>query len=453
MQIPWAPGWLPVVGHMVSYGRDPLGFLLRASRVGPMVQMEFPLLKTLMINDPDLIEQVLVTESRSFHKDRYLRDLKRALGDGLLTSEGEFWLRQRRLAQPAFHKERIAEYGNTMVACAEQEVRRFRDGEERDIHADMMRVTLDIVGKTLFGADVGDRAAEVAHGLEGLMERYSDLVAMAVPNWDKLPTPLNRRVEKAIHELDRVVSDLIAERRKSPGGRDLLSVFLAARDDDGTGMSDKQLRDEVLTLFLAGHETTAITLSWTWMLLSQNPEVRAKLHAEVDALGRAPTAADMARLPYIERVIRESMRLWPPAWSIGREAIADVRIGDHLLKKGDNVWFSQWTMHRNPAWFPDPERFDPDRWEGDLQKRIPKFAYFPFGGGPRLCIGHSFAMMEAVLVLATFARSFRMELVPGQKLEGITSITLRPKEGIRVRLSRRVPRTEVRGNPHQATQP
>jgi len=439
MHLPTAPGRLPVIGHMAAYARDPLKFLERASRLGPLVQMDFLNFQSVLVNDPELIEQILVTEHRSFQKDRYLRDLKRALGEGLLTSEGDFWLRQRRLAQPAFHKERIAEYGRTMVECAEHELSRWREGEERDVHADMMRVTLDIVGKTLFGADVSDRAAEVAHGLEGLMERYGDPVAMGVPNWDKLPTPLNRRVERAIRNLDRVVRDMIRERKKRGEGRDLLSMFLAARDDDGTGMSEQQLRDEVLTLFLAGHETTAITLSWTWMLLSQNPHVARKLHEELDAVlgGRAPTAADMTRLPYAERVIKESMRLYPPAWSLGREAIRDVQIGPLAVKKGTNLWIAQWALHRDARWFDDPERFDPDRWAGDLQKRIPKYAYFPFGGGPRLCIGNAFAMMEAVLVLATFAQRFQLDLVPGQLLEGVPSITLRPKHGIRVRLARR----------------
>lgn len=438
MELPWAPGRLPVIGHMYAYASEPLRFLERSSRLGPLVRMEFPWMDSVLVNDPELIEQVLVTESKSFRKDRYLRDLRRALGEGLLTSEGEFWLRQRRLAQPAFHKERIAEYGKTMVECAEREVRRWKDGEERDVHADMMRVTLEIVGKTLFGADVSDRAAEVAHGLEGLMERYGDPIAMGVPDWEKLPTPLNKRVDKAIRDLDRVARDMIAERKKAGPGRDLLSTFLEARDDDGTGMTDQQLRDEVLTLFLAGHETTAINLSWTWMLLAQNPDVRRKLHAEIDALqGRSPTVADLPRLPYAERVIKESMRLWPPAWSIGREAITDVQIGPLHVTKGTNLWIAQWSMHRDARYFDDPERFDPDRWSGDLQKRIPKYAYFPFGGGPRLCIGNAFAMMEAVLMLVTFAQKFEMELVPGHPLVGIPSITLRPKHGIRVRLSRR----------------
>ncbi|MBI2388035.1 MAG: cytochrome P450 [Deltaproteobacteria bacterium] len=441
MDVPWAPGRLPLLGHVVAYTRDPLALLLQASRLGRLVRLDFPWMQSMMVNDPDLIEQILVTDHRSFIKDRFLQDLKRVLGDGLLTSEGDFWLRQRRLAQPAFHKDRVAGYARTMVDCATREVSRWRDGEERDVHEDMMRVTLEIVGKTLFGADVTDRAREVAEGLEAVMARYVDPVATGVPHWDKLPTPLNRRFHQGVQRLDRLVRDLIAEHRAGRQGDpgDLLSMYLAARDEDGTGMSDQQLRDEVLTLVLAGHETTAIALSWTWMLLSQHPHVAEKLHAELDAVlgGRAPTAADLPRLPYADRVIKESMRLYPPAWAIGREAARDVELAGVPIPKGTQLWIVQWALHRDGRWFEEPDRFDPDRWAGDLQRRIPKYAYFPFGGGPRMCIGHAFATMEAVLLLATFAQRFRMDLVAGHPLKPLPAITLRPKHGVRVRLVRR----------------
>lgn len=439
--IPWAPGRLPLLGHVVAYTRDPLALLLQASRLGRFVRMDFPWMQSMMVNDPQLIEQILVTDHRSFIKDRFLQDLRRVLGDGLLTAEGDFWLRQRRLASPAFHKDRVAGYGRTMVECASREVARWRDGEERDVHEDMMRVTLEIVGKTLFGADVTDRAREVAEGLEAVMARYVDPIATGVPHWDKLPTPLNRRFHAGVQRLDALVRDLIAEHRAGRQGdpNDLLSMYLAARDEDGSGMSDRQLRDEVLTLILAGHETTAIALSWTWMLLAQHPHVAEKLHAELDAVlgGRAPTPADLPRLPYADRVIKESMRLYPPAWAIGREAARDVELGGVPIPKGTQLWIVQWALHRDGRWFEDPDRFDPDRWAGDLHKRIPKYAYFPFGGGPRMCIGHAFATMEAVLLLATFAQRFRMELVAGHPLKPLPAITLRPKHGVRVRLSQR----------------
>ena len=437
-----APGRLPIVGHIFAYARDPLGFLSRCHRLGPYVAFHFGRVHAVMLTEPELIEEVFVTKAKHFGKDVYAQDLKQVLGEGLLTSEGDFWLRQRRLAQPAFHKERINGYGRVMIGCAEAEHARWRDGEERDIHADMMRCTLEIVGKTLFGANVVDQANDIAEGLEATMERYTDPIAMGVPHWDKLPTPLNRRFKRGVGRIDHIIRKLIVDHRAGKVGdkNDLLSMLLAARDEDGSGMSDQQLRDEVITLILAGHETTAINLSWTWMLLAQNPAVRAKLEEELDRVlgGRAPTVADFPKLEYADRVIKESLRLYPPAWSTGRQALVDTTVGAIPLKKGEQVWMIPWAMHRDPRWFSNPDRFDPDRWAGDFQKTIPRYAYSPFGGGPRMCIGHAFATMEAVLLLASFARVYRANLVPSHKIEAAPAITLRPKHGIRVRLERRV---------------
>jgi cytochrome P450 len=305
----------------------------------------------------------------------------------------------------------------------------------------MMRVTLEIVGKTLFGTNVADRAHEIAHALDQVMARYTDAVAMGVPHWDKLPTPGNKRFREGVATIDKVIRDLIAAHRQNRAGdgTDLLAMLLAARDEDGSGMSDQQLRDEVITLVLAGHETTAIALSWTWMLLSQHPEVARKLEEELDRVlgGRAPTLSDVPKLEYTDRVIRESMRLYPPAWSLGREALTDVTIGGVPIKKGEQIWMIQWSVHRDARFYPDPDRFHPDRWAGDMQKKLPRYAYFPFGGGPRFCIGQSFATMEAVLLLATFARAYRLTLVPGQKIVPLTAVTLRPKHGLKVQLARR----------------
>ena len=441
-----APGRVPVLGHLPAYVSDPLKFLMRAQGLGPFVSVDFPIFRSVMLTEPEHIEEVLVTKARSFSKDMFAQDLKRLLGEGLLTSEGDFWLRQRRLAQPAFHKERIASYGRTMVECAEAEVQRWRDGEERDIHEDMMRVTLEIVGKTLFGTNVASRATDIAHALEAVMARYTDPVAMGVPHWDKLPTRGNKRFREGVAVIDAVIRELIAAHRanRAGDGSDLLAMLLAARDEDGSGMSDQQLRDEVITLVLAGHETTAIALSWTWVLLSQHPEITRKLEDELDrVLGdRAPTLTDVPKLEYAERIIRESMRLYPPAWSLGRQALTDVTIGGMPIKKGEQVWMIQYAMHRDARFFPEPSRFHPERWSGDMQKRLPRYAYFPFGGGPRFCIGQSFAMMEAVLLLATFARAYRVSLVSPQPIEPMTAVTLRPKHGVRVRLRQRHQRAE-----------
>lgn len=438
MSPPVAPGRLPLIGHFATWVRDPFAFLTRARRAGDVVEIEFPGFRAILLHDPALIEQVLVTDAKHYSKDRFALELKRVLGEGLLTSEGEFWLRQRRLAQPAFHKERIAGYASTMVSTTRDELARFVDGETRDIHADLMRLTLDIVGKTLFGADVTGRAEEIGVALEAVMNRFADPVAVAVPHYDKLPTALNRNFREAVQNLDRMMRGLVRSHRegKTGDGKDLLSMLLAARDEEGHGMDETQLRDETITLLLAGHETTAIALSWAFVLLARHPDVRARLEAELDrVLGdRDPELRDLPELPFADAVIREAMRLYPPAWSIGREALMDTSIGGFAVPKGSQVWIAQWTVHRDPRWFSRPDVFNPARWLDGLQKRIPKYAYFPFGGGPRLCIGHSFATMEAVLVLATIARRFRVELAPDANLAWMPAITLRPKHGVRARL-------------------
>jgi cytochrome P450 len=305
----------------------------------------------------------------------------------------------------------------------------------------MMALTLDIVGRTLFGAGLGARAHEIGECLEHVTARYADPIAMGVPHWDRLPTPLNRRFERATRRLDRIVRDLLRSHRAGTtgDGHDLLSMLMAARDEDGSAMSDDQLRDETITLMLAGHETTAITLSFTFMLLAQHTDVRARLEAELDSVlgDRPPTFADLPRLALADRIVRESLRVYPPAWSIGREAAEDVEIAGRRFPRGTWFWIIPWAMHRDARFFDRPEQFDPDRWSGDLAKRLPRFAYFPFGGGPRQCIGNAFATMEAVLCLATIAQRFRLDLAPGFRSNLLPTVTLRPKHGVAVRVSRR----------------
>lgn len=422
------------------YSRDPLAFLPAAIRTyGDVIGLRFLGFRIYFLNRPDMIEDLLVTQARKFAKGRVLKANRRLFGKGLLTSEGDFWLRQRRLAQPAFHRARIASYAETMGRYAEQLMNTWRNGEERDIHVEMMGLTLQIVGKTLFGVEVTQEAREVGHALEALMELNSDFRRlMLVPGW--LPTPTNIRAELAVRRLDKIIYRIIAERRASEQDRgDLLSLLLQAQDEDGSQMSDTQLRDEALTIFLAGHETTAVALSWTWWLLAQHPEVEAKLHAELHSVlhGRTPTLDDLPGLRYTDRVITESMRLYPPAWGMARMAIEDTEIAGYKVRKGSGVTVAQWAVHRDPRWYDEPEEFRPERWEGDLAKRIPRFAYFPFGGGPRQCIGNAFAMMETGLVLATIAQHFRFKLVAGHRVVPIASITLRPRYGIRVVMEER----------------
>ncbi len=429
-------------GSFKNYSRDPLAFLAAISReYGDIVTMSFYNFRVYYVSHPDYIEEVLVNQARKFIKGRILRANKGLFGNGLLTSEGDFWLRQRRLAQPAFHRARIAAYGKTMVRFTERLIEGWRDGETRDIHAEMMRLTLQIVAKTLFDADVDGDAQQVGHALEAIMDFNSDFRRLILtPSW--LPTPRNLRAALAIRRLNKIIYRIIDQRRAAGGDAgDLLSMLLHAQDEDGSRMTDRQLRDEVITLFLAGHETTALALSWTWWLLAQNPRAEVKLHGELDAVlaGCSPTLEDLPKLRYTDHVISESMRLYPPAWGMARVAIEDAEIGGYRIPKGSGVSLSQWVVHRDPRWFEAPQEFLPERWEGDLPKRLPRFAYFPFGGGPRQCIGNTFALMEAALLLATIAQKFRMRLVLDQKVEPVASITLRPRHGIRVTLEARQP--------------
>jgi cytochrome P450 len=395
--------------------------------------------RSIFINHPDTIEEVLITNARKYTKGRVLRANRHVFGEGLLTSEGEFWLRQRRLAQPAFHRARIASYAATMVGYTQRMLENWRGGEERDAHQEMMRLTLQIVGKTLFDADVERDAQGVGKSLELLLEIGANFRrTIFVPHW--LPTPTNLRVKREVAQIEKILYRIIAERRAS--GRDagdLLSMLLHAQDEDGSRMTDRQLRDETITLFLAGHETTASTLSWTWWLLAQNPAVEAKLHAELDKVlgARAPSLDDLTSLPYCGNVITESLRLYPPAWGMARLASEDHEIAGYTVKKGMGVAMAQWVVHRDPRWYDKPEEFLPERWEGDLLKRLPRFAYFPFGGGPRQCIGNSFALMEATLILAVMAQKFRLRLVVIHPVVPLASITLRPRHGIRVLLESR----------------
>ncbi|MGB6834827.1 MAG: cytochrome P450 [Candidatus Acidiferrum sp.] len=425
---------------------DPLRYFTEIVReYGDFVGLHILNFRILLINHPDQIEDVLVNHPRKFVKGRVLQANKRVFGKGLLTSEGEFWLRQRRLVQPAFHRARIAGYASTMVEYAERLVCEWQDGEERDIHKEMMRLTLQIVGKTLFDADVEGDAQDVGKSLELLLKLGANFRrTIFIPQW--LPTPTNLRLERAIRQIEKVLYRIIAEKRSS--GRDagdLLSMLLAAQDEDGSHMNDRQLRDEAITLFLAGHETTANALSWTWWLLAQNHAAEAKLHAELNAVldGRAPSLDDLPKLIYTNHIITESMRLYPPAWGTARTAIEEHEIAGYSVPKGSGVSFAQWTVHRDPRWYDAPEEFRPERWEGDLLKRLPRFAYFPFGGGPRQCIGNTFALMETALVLATIAQRYRFRLVEGHPVVPLASITLRPRYGIRVTLESRTAKTRT----------
>ncbi len=443
LPLPPGPKGRLLGGNLPDYVPDQLGFLQRCAReYGDVVRLRFLNVPVYVLNHPDHVEYMLVGNNRNFIKDRAERSSLRFLGQGLLTSEGDYWRRQRRLAQPAFHRQRISAYGRTMVESAEEMIRSsWRDGETRRVQEDMSRLTLQIVSETLFGASMtDDLQEEVGEALDVVMGRFTGGIMFKVP--ERIPTPANLRFRRAVRRLEEIIYGLIRERRRNPhDAGDLLSMLLAARDEEsGEGMTDRQLRDEALTIFLAGHETTALNLSWTWHLLAGNPRVEEALHEELRTVldGRAPATSDLPNLRYADAVIKESTRLYPPAWGFGREALHDCEIGGYKIPKGTQVVVSQWVMHRDGRFFEDPETFRPERWLDGSTDGLPKYAYFPFGGGPRLCIGQSFAKMEAVLLLSTIARRFRLRHAPGAEMvKPLPSLTLRPSNGLRMVLTRR----------------
>ncbi len=436
---PGPPGHL-LLGNLPEFARDLLGFFEDcARRYGDVVGLRLAGHPACLVNHPNLVEDVLVTRSAQFKKHSFFwRHVESIFGNGLLTSEGDFWLRQRRLAQPAFHRERVASYGGVMVAEAEEMLARWAAEEERDIHEDLMGLTMRIVARTLFGTDVAVRVDEVGHAFDVAIREIAVRFRrpFPIPGW--VPLPSNLRYRRAVRQLDTLVYEIIRRPHREDAG-DLLAMLLHARDEDGSRMSERQLRDEVVTLFLAGHETTALALSWASALLARHPPAQAALAAELETVlgGRAPAVSDLPRLRYTEAVVLESMRLYPPAYAIGRESLGECAIGPYRFPAGTTVFASPWVMHRDARYFDRPGEFDPGRWLDGLARRLPRFAYFPFGGGPRLCIGSAFAMMEATLIVAALAQRFHLTPVRGHVLDTLASITLRPRFGVRVRLARR----------------
>jgi cytochrome P450 len=416
---------------------DPLGFMTEAAKHGPLVDVPLLFERYTLVLAPELIQRSLTQGHAAMEKDRFTHSLERVLGRGLVTSEGELWRRQRKLVAHAFTPRRIGTYADAMVAAAQRSLDEWSSGQELAIHEAMAELTLDIVGRTLFDADVRGAAREVGEALTAISDFYSTVMESPVqpPQW--WPSPRMRRFRRAVRNVDRIVGAIIDERRRSGEDHgDLLSALLRAQDEEGGTMSDQQIRDECITLFLAGHETTSIALANTLYLLAQNPDHEARVYQEaVDVLGRRrATADDYARLEVIAHAIKESMRLLPPVYTIGRRLLDDFELGGYRFRKGETLLFAQWVTHRSSQWFDDPLRFDPDRWSPERAEELHKYAYFPFGGGPRICIGNHFAMMEAVLVLATLVRAYRFDLLPDQTLELQPAVTLRPAHPIRMRL-------------------
>ncbi len=431
-----------VLGSLREVQRDPLGMLRDGFRDhGDVVRLRFGTTRALLLAHPEHIGRVLHDNHRNYDKHNVdYAVLRRLLGNGLLTSDGEFWRRQRRLMAPMFHRQRVAGFCNLMVNSTLEMLERWdpmaRSGGSFDIAAEMTRLTLPIVAKALFSADVSDDAEAIGAALTEVNRQLGEFSLLDM-FW-MIPTPRKRRFRAAVQTLDEVVGKIIDARRLATHrNEDLLSMLLDAVDEEtNKGMTPRQVRDEVLTLLLAGHETTANALAWTWYLLAQNLEAENKLHDEIaSTLGeRAPGAPDLPQLRYTRMVIEESMRLYPPAWAISRNAIGEDEIGGYPVRPRTNIIICSFVTHRHPSFWEEPGRFDPDRFSHERSQRRPDFAYLPFGGGPRICIGNGFATTEAQLVVATIAQRYRLRLVPGYPVELHPLITLRPRHGIRMTL-------------------
>jgi cytochrome P450 len=441
-QPPSPPGRF-LTGHAGEMLRDAAQFLLRAhASYGDVVRLRLGPRTAFALFHPDHIYHVLVKHRENYTKQsRGYVKLRHVLGNGLLTSEGDFWLRQRRLLQPAFAPVRLAGFAAAMVSATEEMAKSWEPaaglGEAIDVADEMMRLTMRIVGETLLGTDVTSEASDVGAALALVIDEVSRRIHTPWNFLERLPVASNRRYERALQRLDLAVQKIIDEHRAQPArasrSQDLLTMLMAARDEEtGTQMSDKQLRDEVMTFFLAGHETTAKALTWTFYLLSQHVGVRSRLEREVETVlgSRSATAEDLPKLSYAKLVIQESMRLFPPVWAVARMTMQDDQIGDVTIPAGSPVLLSQYVTHRHRGFWDNPEGFDPDRFLPDRSEGRHPYAYFPFGAGPRICIGNHFAMLESVLILATITSRWSLNLIPGRPVIPESRVTLRPKHGL-----------------------
>lgn len=439
-ELPGPRGW-PVVGCLPALYRDPLGFVDHcAETYGDVTRIEIVGLSYYQLTRPEHIRYVL-TNYKQFRKGSVGRERRRLFGRGLATAEGDFWLRQRHLSQPAFSRDRLRVYGQSMATLVQQKLPDWPCEQDIDLHPLLMRLTLDSVCKVLFGTDVDEDAGQVAESLEYAMDFFgsqASFVYHLLPRW--FMTPGRRRFHREVDELDAIIGGIIRERRHSGSDAgDLLSMLLRARDDDDQAMDDRQLRDELMTLFLAGHETTALALTWSIGLLLENPAAMRAIEGEVAQVlaGRAPDIDDLDNLPYTAAVLKEAMRIYPPAWILARQANDDVDIGGVTIPRGAFVTLPQWVTHRDARYFEQPMAFKPERWTAEFEKSLPKHVYFPFGAGPRGCIGRALSLMEATLYLAALVQRFEIVAGPAFKLQPSASLSLRPAQGIQVRLRER----------------
>jgi cytochrome P450 len=431
------------LGPLSELQRDPLELFARCTRdYGDFVPIRLGLKRTVLVGHPSLVEEVLATRSRDFRKNLGARDVRGVLGNGLLVSEGDVWRRQRQLIQPAFHQSQLDRLAATMVATVSTALDYWHTGEQRELYAEMSQITLQIVARSLFGIDVAPDLACIRHSSQILTAHLRSRLfspMMLVP--DCVPTPGNLRYTAAVRRLDALVYRHIAERRAAgrPAGRDLLDLLLTASDGTARGLTNREVRDQVLTVMSAGYDTTALALTWAFILLARHPAAEARLRAEVDAVlaGRTPTAADVSRLRYVQQVVHETLRLYPSAWVMARESIRDTELGRYRVRRGITVLLSPWVLHRDARFFEEPHLFRPERW-ADAMKRVLRFAYVPFGAGPRTCIGGGFARLELCLALATIAQRYRVELTePDRPIDVVPVLTLQPRGQVWVRLAAR----------------
>jgi len=439
---PPGPKGLPILGLALAVRNDALGTLQRlALEYGDVVSMPVLRMNRILVNRPDYIQQLLILDHAKLHKSALTKlVVGPLLGQGLLISEGDFWRRQRRLAQPAFHRSRTNEYSPVMVECALQHIGHWRAGETRNIAEEMMKITLEVAVRTLFGTSLAGDSTSIGNAMTFLMRHYlrRARTPWRVPaSW---PTPANRRARREVEYMDSLIYRIISDRKKDTRPRnDLLSLLMSAMNEDGSQMTERQVRDESMTLFVAGHETTALSLAWTWYLLGKNPAAEARLHEELHATlaGRPAEASDLENLPYLNAVILESLRLYPPAYMMARTNVEPIRLGGYEIPPRSTLLASQWVMHRDSRYFEQPGQFIPERWLDGLDHRLPPGAYFPFGDGPRRCIGQGFAQLETALVIAAIAQKFRFRLKNGFPVIPEPLVTLRPKYGITMSIDSR----------------
>ncbi|GAA1028012.1 MULTISPECIES: cytochrome P450 [Amycolatopsis] len=434
------PTGTPLLGCLREYRGDLLAFITRCAREhGDFVPVRVVFHRGFLISDPALIGEVLTSRHEDFRKVFMLRNNKLFLGDGLLTSERESWREKRRLAQPAFHSDRMPAYATVMVDEAQRIADNWRSGGVRDVQQEMMKLTLRAVVRCLFDDEAEVDVAAIARHIEVVQRRMHERTRAIIPLPDSVLTPRNMALRRAISELDRIVNGFILASRAASGHRRGLLPQLMNATEDGRRLSDAELRDEAMTMFFAGHETTALALSWSWYLLAQHPAEAEIVHRELDDVlgGRPPTLDDLARLPATERAVKEAMRLYPPIFAFGRDAVRDTNVGGHPVPAGSSAMIAPWVIHRDPRLYPDPASFRPARWTHEFERQLPRFAYIPFGAGSRMCIGKVFAMTEAVLVLATLAQQYQPSLVPGHPVELWPTFSLRSKHGIAMTIDRR----------------